>query len=320
MLFAFIGARLSNLGSCRILRFMAHFEGFQAIEAMQESSAAAGWESEYRQMEAGHFEAQTVFQPVGSSSLVCETANRRLDIAARTPDDAVTILVPITGTDVLINGRRLTDERMMILAPDIDFHAGSKSGDEVWSVHLDAEVLSSTFVQAVKDTVVVDGKCDVLKQLRELIRYSIGEPDVAALAHSEARFSDLAEELMLDDSIKRSGDRYHRRRKRQALSRALEYVEEHLSGPIRIGQIAEWAGVSRSTLERLFKREFQQRPADYVRIRRLNAVRVALKRGLQEDATIADVATTHGFTHPGRFSSAYREHFGRLPSEDATRL
>ncbi len=297
---------------------MAYYEGYQAIEAMQEASEAAGWESEYRQMEAGHFEAQTVFQPVGSSSLVCETANRRLDIAARTPDDAVTILVPITGTDVLINGRRLTDERMIILAPDIDFHAGSKSGDEVWSVHLDARVLSSSFEHAVAGTMVVDGQYGVLRQLRELIRYAIGEPDVAALAHGEARFSDLSEELLLDDSTNKFDDRYFRRRKRQALSRALEYVEEHLSGPIRIGQIAQWAGVSRSTLERLFKREFQQRPSDYIRTRRLNAVRVDLKKGHLEGTTIADVAMAHGFTHMGRFSSNYREHFGCLPSEDTT--
>ncbi len=298
---------------------MAYFEGFQAIEAMQESSEAAGWESEYRQMQAGHFEAQTVFQPVGGSSLICETANRRLDIAARTPEDAVTILVPITGTDVLINGRRLTDQRMMVLAPDSDFHAGSNSGAEVWSVHLDASVLSPPVERAAVGTMVIDGQHDVLRQLRELIRYSVDEPDIAALAHCESRFADLAEELLLDDPTNKVDDRYYRVRKRQALTRALEYVEEHLSGPLRIGQIAQRSGVSRSTLERLFRRELRQTPSDYVKARRLNAVRVVLKKGLRDDTSIADIAMEHGFTHMGRFSSTYREHFGRLPSEDAAR-
>ena len=45
---------------------MAYFEGSQAVEAMQAASEAAGWECEYRQVEAGELEAQTVFQPIGS--------------------------------------------------------------------------------------------------------------------------------------------------------------------------------------------------------------------------------------------------------------
>jgi hypothetical protein len=98
---------------------MAYFEGFQAVEAMQAASEAAGWDGEYRQMEAGQLEAHTVFQPIGNSSLICKTANRRLDISAKTPAGAVTMLVPLSGTRVLINGRRLTDDRLMILAPDM---------------------------------------------------------------------------------------------------------------------------------------------------------------------------------------------------------
>ena len=65
---------------------------------MQAASEAAGWECEYRQVEAGELKAQTVIQPVGRSPLVCETANRRLDIAARTPSSAFTVLVALPGT------------------------------------------------------------------------------------------------------------------------------------------------------------------------------------------------------------------------------
>jgi hypothetical protein len=32
----------------------------------------------------------------------------------------------------------MTDDRLMILAPDIDFHAVSDSGAEVWSIQLDS--------------------------------------------------------------------------------------------------------------------------------------------------------------------------------------
>jgi len=47
----------------------------------------------------------------------------------------VTILVPIIGSEALINGGHLTDQQMMIRASKIDFHAGSNNAAAVWSGH-----------------------------------------------------------------------------------------------------------------------------------------------------------------------------------------
>ena len=295
---------------------MPYYEGFHAVEAMQAASEAAGWECEYRQIEAGQLESHTVFQPVGGSSLLCETANRQLDIAARTPEATVSVLVPLKDTHALINGRRLSGDRIMILAPDIDFHAVSNSGAEVWSIHLRSDLLDDSLDLDKLGTRIIDGQLDALTKFRDAIKYSLESDEERALDHHETRFADLTQRLISGDTPATKTDRYHRRQKRQALARAVEYIEAHLTSPLRMGQICSYAGVSQSTLERLFRREFQQTPYSYLRARRLDAVRRELNLRLPNSGTIADVAIKYGFTHMGRFSSVYRSQFGLLPSED----
>lgn len=295
---------------------MPYYEGFQAIEAMQAASEAAGWECEYRQIDAGQLEARTVFQPVGDCSLLCETANRRLDVSATTPEDAVTFFVPLPGTRALINGRHLTDDRIMLLAPDIDIHSVSISGAEIWSIHLPTELLDERQDPASLGTCVIEGQSGLIVELRTAIRSALAAEQEHVLAQHEGRLADLTQKLISGDMPETRSDRYHRRQKRKALTRAVEYIDAHLSRPLRMGQICAYAGVSQSTLERLFRREFQQTPSAYLRARRLDVVRRELKGGLNDSQTIAEIALRHGFTHMGRFSSTYRSQFGRLPSED----
>lgn len=298
------------------MRHMPHFQGFHAVEAMQEASEAAGWDIEYRQMEAGQLEAQTVFQEVGESSLICETASRRLEIAAQTPEDAYTIMVPLHRTDIMVNGRRLSGDRLLVLAPGIDLSCNTNSGADVWSIHVPASYLPDSVAVVGSGTSVFRDQDSVIEQWRQLIEIALGERGRSALAHCEARFADAAELLVSDELSELDCDPYHRRQKRKALYRAVEYIEEHMARPIRMGQVCSYARVSRRTLERLFRHELQQSPYEYLRVRRLNATRVALRSQLVEDETVADIATEYGIVHMGRFSLAYREYFGRLPSED----
>jgi len=299
---------------------MAQYEGFQAVEALQVASEAAGWECEYRQIEAGHLEAKSTFQPVGGSSLICETSNRRIEVAARTPDAAATVMVPLPGTVVLINGQQLSDDRMMILAPNIDFHAVSNSGAEVWSIHLSNDLLDETLDIGRLGTQVIEARPDSLAEFRAAIKFTLEEDRERVLNHYETHFANLWQKLISSNAPANMPERYNRLHKRKALARALEFIEAHLARPLRMDQVCTYANVSQSTLERLFRSEFQQTPSSYVRARRLDAVRRDLTAGLDASETIAEVAMAHGFAHMGRFSSLYRRQFGHLPSEDTRRF
>jgi transcriptional regulator GlxA family with amidase domain len=56
-------------------------------------------------------------------------------------------------------------------------------------------------------------------------------------------------------------------------------------------------------------------PSQYILKRRLIRVNKVLKQNDSGYANVTQVAMEHGFSHLGRFASAYNAHFGELPSK-----
>lgn len=100
-----------------------------------------------------------------------------------------------------------------------------------------------------------------------------------------------------------------------AIRRALAYIHDNLSEQIRLGDIAQSAGLNVRTLQKGFQRSFGKSPMRVLREVRLDTAHYYLS--VKRDApNVTDAAYRAGFSHLGRFSSAYRARFGRLPSED----
>ena len=100
------------------------------------------------------------------------------------------------------------------------------------------------------------------------------------------------------------------------LTRAREYIEEHLTEPITMADLCRGTGASLSSIEKVFRRELSTAPTAYIRARRLDAVRRVLANHEGNGNHISQIATEHGFSHLGRFSIAYREFFGMSPREE----
>jgi len=92
-----------------------------------------------------------------------------------------------------------------------------------------------------------------------------------------------------------------------------EFVEQHLTDDISLEQLMAVAKVSERSLYSLFERQVGLSPRDYVRRRKLERVHARLQLGTARSVT--EVALDHGFMHLGRFSDAYRQRFGELPSQ-----
>lgn len=303
----------------------AVYEGFNAVEALQESSEAAGWDIEYRQIEQGQLFSATESRQFGDLSLMVESANLRLEIAGSTPDGIVTVLVPGPNTDLLVNDNRLTEERILLLEPGTEMLTLSGQDGKVASMHIPQATFSEYIEHLLPESrgfsiqsgpPVIAGPA--VRQLHDaLVTAILGDRDSALVNQTESRL--LSRLFSLIESGLSQGrcrdDRNHRFDKRRILNRALEYIGGNLNYNVRIPELCAYAGVSQSTLERLFLREYQLSPSAYVRSRRLNAVRRILLRRKAED-TIATVAMNHGFQHLGRFAADYRRQFGVLPSEE----
>ena len=71
------------------------------------------------------------------------------------------------------------------------------------------------------------------------------------------------------------------------------------------------AGLSRRTFNAQFHRLFGSSASDYLRTSRLKSAREAL---LHQGFTVTEAAYAVGYTNPANFSTAFRKHFGYVPS------
>lgn len=98
------------------------------------------------------------------------------------------------------------------------------------------------------------------------------------------------------------------------VKRALEVFHARLGERLSIPEIAAEMGVSERALYEGFQRFYQTTPYDMLTRIRMEKARSLIR---SEGMTIAEAASRAGFRHLGRFSSAYRDFFGVLPSADA---
>jgi len=100
----------------------------------------------------------------------------------------------------------------------------------------------------------------------------------------------------------------------QHLQKAEEYILAHLRVAFSLHDLAEAAGISPSTLLRIFNTHHGLSPMQYVKLFRLEAVRRSLLNSDPLNGTVSDAASEYGFRQLGRFSAEYRKVYGELPS------
>lgn len=94
---------------------------------------------------------------------------------------------------------------------------------------------------------------------------------------------------------------------------AVALMEANIEEPLTLAELADYIGVSRRQLERLFHEHLHCTPSRYYQDLRLHRGRLLL---LQTGAPIADVAARCGFSSAARFGKAYAERYGRRPREE----
>ncbi|MBB3191257.1 GlxA family transcriptional regulator [Halomonas cerina] len=90
-------------------------------------------------------------------------------------------------------------------------------------------------------------------------------------------------------------------------------MEANLEEPIDLDELADYVGVSRRQLERLFQRHLHCSPSRYYLKLRLTRARQLLK---QTSLSIIDVSSACGFVSTPHFSKCYRELFGMPPRDE----
>jgi len=106
----------------------------------------------------------------------------------------------------------------------------------------------------------------------------------------------------------------------RAIRRVLEAISDEPEHGFTAGEMATIAGMSLRSLQSGFRRHVGDAPMAYLQQVRLTRVHETLRRSDPAEVTVAEVAHRWGFTHLGRFASAYRNRFGESPSATLRRI
>lgn len=94
---------------------------------------------------------------------------------------------------------------------------------------------------------------------------------------------------------------------------AVALMEANIEEPLKLAEIAEYVGVSRRQLERLYHDYLHCTPSRYYLDLRLHRGRLLL---LQTGMKVADVAARCGFSTAARFGKSYVEKYAKRPSDE----
>ncbi|WP_271609816.1 MULTISPECIES: helix-turn-helix domain-containing protein [unclassified Bradyrhizobium] len=100
------------------------------------------------------------------------------------------------------------------------------------------------------------------------------------------------------------------------LSRVIRYVEQNLSRPISLDDLATIAQVSRFHFTRLFKRTVGVSPMAYLERSRVQRAQELIKEG---DMPLAEIAVAVGFADQSHFTRRFHLHNGLTPAVFARR-
>ncbi len=296
-----------------------------SVEEMQEACEKNGWSIEFRQLQAGQLTSSMAPGMCADILLLDQHLSRRIEVVGEAPDGYVTVLAPVGQAEFCINGQSFSGQGVFLLGSCAELHSVNNEVLRVFSMNVPISLLQQTGCRTLDtsedhlrcQTLMIEPGAAIVQHLRSLMHATIHQ--ALPGRWQVERASRLATELAtIIDQFHKTPKTTCRTSPRNiwfTINRARDFIEAHLTEPISIGKVSEYSATSVSKLERIFRRELQMSPSQYILARRLAAVNRDLHRSRSNGMRIAQIAMDHGFHHLGRFAGAYRAHFGELPSE-----
>ena len=97
--------------------------------------------------------------------------------------------------------------------------------------------------------------------------------------------------------------------------RAAAFIEAHADQPVTMAEIAAAAGVTARALQYAFRRHYGTTPTGYLRQVRLDRAHQELRTAdPAAGLTVQKVARRWGWSDSSKFTAAYQQQYGQVPS------
>ena len=172
---------------------------------------------------------------------------------------------------------------------------------------------------------IVPMEAQALPQLQRWLQQVItGHAGTGGAMHSATELAEIEQHIVgaLALALTERPDDTPRRvaQRRQVFLHARDYIDNHLETPLGLEAIARETQVSLRTLRYSFQQMAGLNPLQYIKLRRLSAVRRLLREGDPAQLSVTAVAMRCGFNHMSYFARDYRAMYGELPGQTLNNL
>lgn len=304
------------------------FARLRSNDADEHAARLSGWDQTYEQLTPGRFDGFLCEALFADIQLFRETTNQSVHQLGAGRSGSYMFGVPLAlQGEGYFGGRPIGLDSIIVLRDrgPLDFRAPAPL--DIVAVSMPIEALRRYAVEIdqrdidveLREVCVAEPAPERVRRLRAFLLLALesicGHPQklqhpVTRRALEHAVYGSIVDTFAgADDAAAPGPTRSH-----ALVSRAQEYMREHVDEPLTVEDLCRELRVSRRTLQYGFREVLRLNPVGYLRALRLNGVRRAL-RSPARGTTVQDVAALWGFWHLSHFACDYRRMFGELPSE-----
>jgi AraC-like DNA-binding protein len=254
---------------------------------------------------------------VGQVAVTWEQWQQPVQVSCGVPDGMLGVVVGLAGgCECSAWGRRLDSNQLGVATSSLDFVLGA--GTTLFAARLPKDRIYDSARQLglrlTASPLASDGLTKMPPGFAETLRQAFDGPDTTTPTQRETETESLLL-CSIAGLLCRPESPRLRLSRRTALARAARsYIEEHLCWPFRLDNLTEAVDSDVRRLQRAFRSVYGTSPYRYAQVRRLQLAHRQLRKATPGAVTVAGVANSCGFSHLGRFSTAYRAMFGESPS------
>lgn len=299
---------------------------FNDIDA--QAAQLHGYGQEYQQLSRGPFEGRfRSFILDNDLGIHFERTNRVLAQSAATPTGRyAACLLTENSTPCTINAQIFSQHHVLLCPGSKSLEANTSEGMSICVVDVADELLPDS-ERAMKTGRILNDATQS-QQLRELVKSGLTTFTAlgcvsnypSAIKGFKFAIVDLLWQMAThpeNQCVSRTNG-YTQARALRVFRRAREYIHDCLPEGVSIAALCNDIGVSRRSLEYVFRSVVGTGPGNYVRALQLNHIRRDLMLTASADVSIGEIAARRGLWNWSRFSRHYEFLFGELPSQ--TRL
>jgi AraC family ethanolamine operon transcriptional activator len=296
---------------------------FNDIDA--QAAQFKGYGQQYQQLGPGPFEGRFCSFDFGADlSIHLEGANRALAQSASTPPRRyAACLLADTSPPCTLNGVTFGQDQVVVCPENKSLEGMTSEGMSIFCMDVSRDLLPDDGRHMRRAGVMKDAARS--RYLRELLQSGLAtfmslESPAGYPAAARGFKSAVADSLWqlnagVEDAAFSETRQYTTARALRVFRRARDNIHHSLPDGVSIVALCKETGVSRRSLESVFRSVIGMGPGNYIRALQLNHIRRDLMCASNAEVSIGAIAARHGIWHWSRFSHYYRLLFGELPSE-----